>query len=176
MYAERMNRPSSVMPIILLIFVAVSFFLLLNNIVPIEQYVVEEMTLGVMEARIIEVVSGHAWQGHGLDVNEAFRCLNTYGSTKSFKTFGFTDFNNGNMIPTNLWMCFDPKTSRWYAVVTTYFEKLGADKIARLVTAYRVGPDIFKTVEDFVGYIVSKWGAVEIPYILGQGDILLRAK
>lgn len=129
--------------------------------------------LSVQEIRVIEVVSGHAWQNHGVEVNSAFDCLGKNGSTKSFKTFGFTD-KFGKNIPTNMWMCFDGFD--WYAIVTTVFEKIGGDKVARLVTAYKVSKDLFPTIDDFFKYIGEKWGAVAITYSIEAGKIFLQPK
>lgn len=127
----------------------------------------------VEEIRIIEIYSGHAWQQHGAEVNTAFRCLQDKGSTKSFKTFGFKDASGSN-IPTSVFLCFDGVD--WYAVVTTAFQKVGADKIARLVTAYKVSKDLFPKIENYIDYIARNWNAVEIKYVIEAGQILLQPK
>lgn len=140
---------------------------------PVKSVVIPYDDLGIQEIRVIEVVSGHAWQNHGTEVNSAFDCLGKNGSTKSFKTFGFTD-KFGRNVPTNMWMCFDGFD--WYAIVTTVFEKVGADKVARLVTAYRVSKDLFPTIDDFFRYVGDKWGAVSINYSIEAGKIFLQPK
>ena len=127
----------------------------------------------VSQFRIIEVVSGHAWNSHGAEVNDAIRCLNDKGSSISFKTQGFTD-KSGNQIPTNMWLCFDGKD--WYAVVTTHFYRLGGNKIARLVTAYKIAKDIFPQINDFVTYAATKWNAIQISYGIEPGNIILQPK
>jgi hypothetical protein len=126
------------------------------------------------DARIIEVVSGHAWANHGLAVNDAFKCLNNNGSTMSFKTFGFKDGYTGKDIPTNLWLC--KNGDDWYAIVTTIFEKVGGNKIAKLVTAYKVSKDIFPTIESYITHITNKWGAIKISYAIEAGNIFLQPK
>ncbi len=138
-------------------------------------FVIEDATADYSyDARIIEIVSGHAWENHGTSVNDAFKCLNNNGSEMQFKTFGFKDGWTGKDIPTNLWLCKDGDD--WYAIVTTVFEKVGVNKIARLVTAYKVSKDIFPTIESYVQHIVSKWGAIAISYKISGGDIFLQPK
>ena len=73
-----------------------------------------------------------------------------------------------------MWMCFDGFD--WYAIVTTVFEKVGGDKVARLVTAYKVSKDLFPTIDDFFKYIGDKWGAVAITYSIEAGKIFLQPK
>jgi hypothetical protein len=126
-----------------------------------------------VEARIFEVYSGHAWQQHGDEVNKAFRCLSDKGSSMSFKTFGFKD-SFGNVIPTNVWLCFDG--TDWYAIVSTVFEKVGGNHVARLVTAYKVSKDLFPNIADYVKYLGSNWGARQINYIIEAGTILISPK
>ncbi len=130
--------------------------------------------LSPSQIRVIEIVSGHAW-GHGLEVNQAFDCLGRKGSTKSFKTTGFKDNITNRDIPTNLWLCQDDDGS-WYAVVTTVFEKIKENKVARLITAYRVSTDLFPTINDYINHIVEKWGAIGINYALNSEKIFLQPK
>jgi len=135
-----------------------------------DTYVFESMTLTVAEARIFELVSGHAWQEHGEEVNDAMRCLGDNGTAKSFKTKGFGD-GQGNIIPTNLWLCTNGDD--WFAIVSTKFQKIAGNQVARLVTAYKVGKDIFPTIDDFIEYITVKWGAYEINYVIEAGQNIL---
>ncbi len=135
--------------------------------------------ISINEIRIIEVVSGHAWQNHGAEVTAAIRCLSNNGTWKSFRTNGFTDIGGKN-VPTNLWMCQDG--DKFYAIVTTIFEKIHANfsepaYSARLVTAYLISKDVFPTVNDFIQLITDKWGAREIAYAIQAGEqILLQPK
>lgn len=124
-------------------------------------------SLTANEARIIEIVSGHAWQNHGDEVNNAIKCLSNNGTWKSFKTSGFVD-DGGKQVDANLWICFDG--SDYFAVVTTRFIKEGGNQIARLVTAYRIAKDVFPTIEDFISYIATKWSAYEINYVIRAGE------
>lgn len=138
-------------------------------------YIIEGyVELTPAEIRIIEIVSGHAWVRHSAtEVNKAFECIGKYGTSKSFKTFGFKG-SKGEFIPTNLWMCLDKDTSDWYAVITTIFEKVGQNKVARLVTAYRVSQDLFPTIDDYIGHITTKWGAVVLNYAINAEKIYLQ--
>jgi hypothetical protein len=131
-------------------------------------------TLTANEARIIEIVSGHAWQQHGDEVNSAIKCLSNNGTLKSFRTSGFTDDNNRH-VDANVWLCFDGND--YFAIVTTKFIKDGGNQIARLVTAYKVAKDVFPTIEDFITYIATKWSAYEISYVIKAGEqIFLSAR
>lgn len=131
-------------------------------------------TLTADEARIIEIVSGHAWQQHGDEVNAAIKCLSNNGTWKSFRTSGFTDAN-GKKVDANLWICFDGND--YYSIVTTRFIKDGGNQIARLVTAYKIAKDVFPTIEDFITYIATKWGASAISYTIKAGEqIFLSAR
>ncbi len=126
------------------------------------------------QIRIIEVVSGHAWVRHSAgEVNSAFECLGKYGSTKSFKTFGFKG-SKGEFIPTNLWLCFDKDSGEWYTIITTVFEKVGQNKVAKLVTCYRIAKEIFPTIDDYVEHITNKWGAVILNYAINAEKIYLQ--
>jgi hypothetical protein len=131
-------------------------------------------TLTADEARIIEIVSGHAWQQHGDEVNAAIKCLSNNGTWKSFRTSGFT-VSNGKKVDASLWICFDGND--YYSIVTTRFIKDGGNQIARLVTAYKIAKDVFPTIEDFITYIATKWGASEIGYVIRAGEqIFLSAR
>lgn len=132
----------------------------------------EFATLTANQIRIIEIVSGHAWK-HGTQVNYAIDCLENKGSSRSYKTTGILNKNN-SLIPTNLWLCFDGKD--WYAIVTTYFEKIGGNKVARLVTAYLIDKNIFPSIEDYIAYVTLKWGATLIDYTIEAGNIILQPK
>lgn len=126
------------------------------------------------QIRIIEVVSGHAWVRHSAgEVNKAFECIGKYGTTKSFKTFGFKG-SKGEFIPTNLWMCFDKDSGEWYTVITTVFEKIGQNKVARLVTAYRVAHEIFPTIDSYIEHITNKWGAVILNYAINAEKLYIQ--
>jgi hypothetical protein len=140
-----------------------------------ESYVVEQVSLTSSEMRIIELYSGHAWQNHGEEVNTAFRCLEDNGTWKSFITRGFKN-DKGEDIPTNVWICKD-KNNDFYAIVTTTFQKIGRDQVARLVTAYKIAKDVFPLIDDFTTYISQKWGAREINYVIQSGaKIFLQPK
>lgn len=175
-YSSKKNNPSLIIFIGIFIFLIMTFFIVLsfsskNHSKSIVIY--PEDTLTAEQIRIIEVVSGHAWLNHGTGVNSAFDCLGKNGSTHSFKTFGFKN-KDGSDIPTNLWLCFDGND--WYAIVTTFFEKVAGNKVARLVTSYKVSKDLFPQISDYINYIASKWGAVEIAYKINSGDIFLQPK
>lgn len=165
-----------IVPIIVVFTLLVILFATLNIVgsgtsstIAIESY----GALTPEEIRIIEVVSGHAWQQHGTQVNSALDCLGKKGSTRSFKTSGFVG-QNGNQVPTNVWLCFDGFD--WYAVVTTIFENVGADKVARLVTAYKISKDLFPTLDDYLSYLKVQWYAREITYAISAGQIFLQPK
>jgi hypothetical protein len=123
------------------------------------------------ELRIIQVVNGHAWLRHSTEANAAFRCLDNHGTWKSYRTYGFKNADD-TPVSTNLWLCKDDDGS-FYAIITTFFEKIGGNTVARLITAYKVSVDLFPTIQDFISYIVLKWGAREIPYVISQGETIL---
>jgi hypothetical protein len=160
----------------ILIITIMSCLFLLQRVLPgvSENFVVEQQELTISQIRVIEVLSGHSWQMHGAEVSQAFDCLGKNGSAKSFKTFGFIDNRTNNQIPTNLWLCFDGKD--YFAIVTTIFEKIGNDKVAKLVTAYKVATDLFPSIDDFIQYLISKWQAIEINYSIEAGEIFLNPK
>ena len=126
-----------------------------------------------VNATILDVVSGHAWQNHGTDVNDAIKCLNNHGSTRSFQTFGFKD-DLGRPIRTNLWLC--KEGDDWFAIVTTTLEKIGGNRIGRLITAYVVDKEHFFLIEDFIKKIITKWGAKEISFMIEAGSVFLQPK
>lgn len=145
-----------------------------NNSSEKSSYSLTTYELNADQARIIEIVSGHAWANHGEEVNAAIKCLSDKGTWKSFRTNGFTE-KDGKIVPTNLWICKVGDT--FYAIITTAFEKNGINQIARLVTAYKIASDVFPTIDDFINYIVQKWDAQEINYIIQAGqDFYLSAK
>lgn len=131
----------------------------------------EVFPMTLEEIRIFETVSGHAYENHGSEVSQAFNCLKNNGTWKSLKTFGF--MSNGKQIPTNVWICTDGLD--FFAIVSTVFEKIGGNNVARLVTAYKVSKEMFPAISDYILYLGTKWGAIEINYIINAGDdILLR--
>lgn len=130
-------------------------------------------SLALVNATILDVLSGHAWQGHGTEVNDAIRCLNNNGSTKSFQTFGFLD-TNGKPIKTNMWLCRDGDD--WYAIVTTTLEKVGGNRIGRLITAYLVDKKKFLLIEEFIDKAKTLWGAREISFTIEAGNVFLAPK
>jgi hypothetical protein len=147
----------------------------ISNIVPSESYVIESYdNLTVEQIRIIETISQHAWARHGEMASAALDCLKRRGSTKSFKTFGFKDYS-GKDIPTNLWMCLDIDGS-WYSVATTAFEKIGQNKVARLITAYKVAVDNYQTVADYINALVLRWNAIPIDYSISAEQIIVKVK
>ncbi len=134
--------------------------------------ILEPQELSLDQIRILEVVSGHAWETHGEEVNKAIKCLEDNGSRKGFKT-SFQD-KYGRMIPTNVWLCFDGKN--WYGIITTTFRTIAGNKTARLVTAYNIAKNIFPSIDDFINYIGTKWNAREIDYVIEAGKILIHPK
>jgi hypothetical protein len=83
--------------------------------------------------------------------------------------------SGGKKVDANLWICFDGND--FYSIVTTRFIKDGGNQIARLVTAYKIAKDVFPTIEDFITYIATKWGASEIGYTIKAGEqIFLSAR
>lgn len=130
-------------------------------------------TLLAVNATILEVVSAHTWTNHGTEVNSAIRCLNNKGSTRSFITYGFFD-DRGNPIKTNLWLC--KEGDDWFAIVTTTLEKVGGNRIGRLITAYLVDKSKFLTIDDFISAVISKWNAREIQYVIEAGSTFLQPK
>jgi len=124
----------------------------------------------VANATIIEVVSGHAWQEHGTEVNDAIRCLNNKGSSMSFKTFGFKDWSGKDLF-TNLWLCQDG--DNWYAIVTTTLQKMGGNRVGKLVTAYLIDRKLFPNVGDFVLKVKELWGAIETSFRIEAGSVFL---
>lgn len=135
--------------------------------------ITQDDSLLAVNATIVEVVNGHAWERHGTQVNDAFKCLNDKGSTKSFKTFGMTD-EKGNFIPTNLWLCYDG--DNWYAIITTALEKVGGNRIGRLVTAYMVDKTKFSTIDSFITAVTNQWRAIPINFIIEAGSVFLQPK
>lgn len=140
----------------------------LSNIYP----TLGETSAGISstELRIIQLVNGHAF-AHGEEVNASFRCLDKNGTWKSFKSFGFKN-KDGSPVPTNIWICRDDDGS-FYAIVTTAFEKIMGNNVARLITAYKIAADLFPTVQDYINYIGLKWSAREIQYVIGVGETIL---
>ena len=164
------KNPSTVVVILILTIVAILLSIMglsISSSQSSSSLLLSPMTLTANEARIIEVVSGHAWQNHGEEVNDAIKCLSDNGTWKSFKTSGFID-ERGNPVNSNLWICFNGDD--FFAIVTTRFIKEGGNQIARLVTAYKIAKDIFPTIDDFIQYISVKWGALEINYIIQSGE------
>lgn len=133
----------------------------------------QDDTLLAANATILEVVSGHAWQGHGTEVNDAIRCLNNHGSTKSFQTFGFFD-SNGKPIKTNMWLC--QEGDDWYVIVTTTLEKFGGNRIGRLITAYLIDKSKFLVIQDFIDLAIVKWGARVISFAIEAGSVFIQPK
>jgi hypothetical protein len=130
-------------------------------------------SLLAVNATILEVISAHAWTNHGTEVNAAIRCLNNNGSTMSFRTFGFTD-KKGNPIKTNLWLCREEND--WFAIVTTSLEKVGGNRIGKLITAYLVDKKTFFIIDDFIAVIKDKWLAKEINFVIEAGSVFLQPK
>ena len=135
--------------------------------------ITQDDSLMSVNATIVELLNGHAYERHGVEVNAAFKCLNDKGSTKSFKTFGFID-ERGNPLPTNMWLCFDGKD--WYAIVTTTLEKVGGNRIGRLVTAYMIDKVKFSDIDMFITSIKNQWRAIEINFIVEAGSVFLQPK
>jgi hypothetical protein len=133
----------------------------------------QDDSLLAVNATILEVLSAHAWTNHGTEVNAAIRCLNNHGSTKSFITFGFKDSNYRD-IKTNLWLC--QEGDDWFAIVTSSLEKVGGNRIGRLITAYLVDKAKFLTIEDFITAVVAKWSAKEISFVIEAGSVFLQPK
>lgn len=163
------------------VFIVFMLFLSIVQLVPQSAPKIASSTVTIYQddsllyanATIVEVISGHAWANHGTQVNDAFKCLNDKGSTRSFKTFGMVD-ESGNPIPTNLWLCFDGKD--WYAIITTTLEKVGGNRIGRLVTAYLVDKSKFGTIDAFISEIKTSWRAIEINFIIEAGSVFLSPK
>jgi hypothetical protein len=126
-----------------------------------------------VNSTIVEVVNGHAWVRHGVEVNAAFRCLNNNGSARSFKTFGMVD-ETGKPLSTNLWLCQDGND--WYAIITTTLEKVGGNRIGRLITAYLVDKIKFPTIDSFITAITDQWRAISINFIIEAGSVFLQPK
>jgi hypothetical protein len=136
-------------------------------------FILEEYgALNATQVRILEVLSGHAWQKHGQEMNDALDCLKRKGSTMSFKTSGMID-DRGNPLPTSLFLCKDDN-GKWFAIVTTIWEKVGADKVARLITGYEVAKHLFPCIEDYLAYVTLKWAASAIPYSISAGQIVIQ--
>lgn len=127
------------------------------------------------EARILEVVSNHAYK-HGAEVNETINCIKKNSTWKTFQTYGFFDKVRNGYVPTSVYICLDPKTGVYYALVTTFWEKINGVQTARLITAYRIVSDIFPSVDDYIEYIKASWGARLINYTIEAGQILLDVK
>jgi hypothetical protein len=168
---------------IALFFASITAFFVAQNATEIEiqgqstsynnTYVEENDSLLAVNATILELLNGHAYLKHGTEVNDAFKCLNDRGSTRSFKTFGFLDENN-KYIPTNLWLCYDGVN--WYAIVTTALEKSGGNRVGRLVTAYLVDKVKFSDIDMFITAIKNQWRAIEINFIIEAGSVFLQPK
>lgn len=175
------NNPAKIIvPVVLFLAVISGFvwyFMSLQtvNTTLAEDYVIEDyVDLTPAQIRIIEIVSGHAFLKHSAsEVNGAFECIGKYGTSKAFKTFGFKG-SKGEFIPTNLWMCFNKETGDWYTVITTVFEKVGQNKVARLVTAYKISDLIFPNIESYIEHITNKWGAVILNYAINAERIYLQ--
>jgi hypothetical protein len=135
--------------------------------------IMEDEKLTAVNATIVEALNGHAWLKHGKEVNDAFKCLNDNGSSRSFKTFGMVD-EAGNPIPTNSWFCFNGKD--WYVIVTTTLEKVGGNRIGRLVTAYMIDKVKYPVIDSFIDYLKTSWRAIEINFIIEAGSVFLQPK
>lgn len=118
------------------------------------------------QIKIIEVVSKHAYEKHADEVDKAFKCLKDNGSTKSFRTFGMKN-KDGSDVPSISWLCFDGKD--WYSIVTTLFNKIGNDKVARLFTAYAVDKVDYPTIEKYIEYLSADWSAKLSNYVFNPG-------
>lgn len=137
------------------------------------QVVLEDFgTLTAEQIRILEVVSGHAFENHRTDWKGLSDCFKRNGSTKSFRTNGFTD-SKGKFVNSNLWLCFDGQD--WWALVTTPFTR-AFNPSARLITFYKISKEIFPTIEDYISYVSLKWGAKIITYTIEATKFLLDPK
>jgi hypothetical protein len=149
----------------LLILAFIACFLLLINVMPKPEFQSE-----LVEMHIVKEVSPHARERHGPEVIAAIECINKNGTFKSFKSSKKED--DGSITPTNVWVCIDGND--WYALVTTVFEKVGKNKLARLVTAYKVNQVRNSTLYDYFNYLY-KGGAVDINYIISPRDIMFES-
>lgn len=130
---------------------------------------------GHLAVREIEVTGTHAWKKHGSEVSKALKCLASYGSSMALKTFGARD-RDGNPMNTNVWLCSDPETGAWYAIVTTMFrDGMSGNKTAILLTAYNVLTQ-FQKLDDYIGYLKLVWSAKIIPYVIRAGEIVVVPK
>lgn len=145
--------------------------------IPANSYVISgNYDLTPAQIRIIEVVSGHAWESHGLNASKALDCLGRLGSKKSLKTTGFADTKTNKPIPTFAWLCQDIDNS-WYAIITTEFiQDISKNNVARLITAYKISRDLFPEIGDYLMYLGEKWGASYISKIIGAGQIYIQPK
>lgn len=128
--------------------------------------------LTVSQIKIIEMSSGHKLQQTGEEVLAALACLGANGSTKTFKTYGFQD-ENGKFVETNVWLCMTTNGD-WYGIVTTLFKKIGENQVARLIAGYKVSTSLFPTIEDYIGYLTSRWGATATNFTLAAEKIFIK--
>lgn len=131
----------------------------------------EEDTV-LAQYREIDIISNHAYANHGLEVNKALKCLQDMGSMMTYRTFGFTE-KDGTPINTSVYICFDPATKVYYAVILTFWRTIRGNQVARLVTAYKIIGDIFSTLDEYIEYIGKKWAAELINYKIDPGKILI---
>jgi hypothetical protein len=157
--------------VIFIIFVAC--FLLLMNVMPKPEFKTTENIalqsygeLTLDQIRIINMVSNHAYKNHGENVDKALNCLNKNGSTRAFKSLKFID-SDGKILPTNTWLCLDGKD--WYIIITTIFEKIGGDKVARLVNAFELDTKIYPTIESYIQRLYTYWEAKDIDIVIKSG-------
>lgn len=155
--------------VLLLVFIVVELFYFFNIInSPSVTFLTTNSSEYLSEIKTFEMNGLHALNKHGvISVDSALKCLSKYGTSKTFKTFGF---RNKSAQPRTTFLCFDIENNQWYGIVTTGFK----NNVTTIVTIYDVAQKTFPTIEKYIEYLKNDWGAVEINYILNAGKYFVK--
>jgi hypothetical protein len=112
--------------------------------------------------------SAHAWLRHQEGASKAVECLEKNGSIKSYLTHFRNNMNN--IIDTETFLCLDPISKTYYAVIMIVEE---GRRVGILVTAYEVikryaNPNLF------TAYMFENFGGEISKFVLKAGDIVVQ--
>ena len=170
-YSSSSNSVKAIMAIVIFCAIILGVRLYFINIQAVNItniLLIDNTLITSSEIRIFEMNGLHSLDKHGVKVfDAAIKCLSKYGSTKSFKTFGFKNNKEG---PRSTFLCFDIENNEWYGIVTTIFK----NKTATIVTVYNVSQKVYPTIENYFEYLKRDWGAIEINYIIEASKFIVK--
>lgn len=106
----------------------------------------------------IHVQRGHAFEDHGAQVNEAFKCMQRNGSKTVMS----------EKLTRNLhWICLDPITNVLYDIITTFLTKTIEHPAgeATLITAY--APSNYLGISDELTTYIANLSSIKEAIIVG---------